>query len=111
DGTGHWIAGRGEVLKDESGEPSRMVGVNIDVTERKLAEQALAEMTRKLIEAQEQERARIGRELHDDINQRLALLVAEMEAAKQSLPNSREHTSQLLSELQQRATDISSDVQ
>jgi len=99
------------VLKDESGEPSRMVGVNIDVTERKLAEQALAEMTRKLIEAQEQERARIGRELHDDINQRLALLVAEMEAAKQSLPNSREHTTQLLSQLQQRVIEISSDVQ
>ena len=111
DGTVHWIAGRGQVLKDESGEPSRMVGVNIDVTERKLAEQALAEMTRKLIEAQEQERARIGRELHDDINQRLALLVAEMEAAKQSLPHSREHTTQLLSQLQQRVTDISSDVQ
>ena len=42
---------------DESGEPSRMLGVNMDVTERKLAERALAEMTRKLIEAQEQERA------------------------------------------------------
>jgi signal transduction histidine kinase len=31
-------------------------------------------MTRKLIEAQEQERVRIGRELHDDINQRLAIV-------------------------------------
>ena len=46
-----------------------------DVTERKLAEQALSDMTRKLIESQEQERARIGRELHDDINQRLAYVV------------------------------------
>jgi len=46
----------------------------MDVTKRKQAEQALADMTRKLIEAQEQERARIGRELHDDINQRLAML-------------------------------------
>ena len=46
----------------------------IDITERKLAEAALANVSRKLIEAQEQERTRIGRELHDDIGQRLALL-------------------------------------
>jgi PAS domain S-box-containing protein len=111
DGSVHWIAGRGHVLMDESGEPLRMVGVNIDVTERKLAEQTIAEMTRKLIEAQEQERARIGRELHDDINQRLALLVVEMEASKQNPPNSREDISQLLAKLQERLVEVSSDVQ
>jgi len=37
----HWIAGRWQVLMDDSGDPSRVVGVNMDVTERKLAEQAL----------------------------------------------------------------------
>ena len=42
DGSVHWIAGRGQVLKNESGEPSRMIGVNIDVTERKQAEEALS---------------------------------------------------------------------
>src|ERR1700751_643866 len=42
-----------------------------DITRSKEAEETLSNMTRKLIEAQEQERARIGRELHDDINQRL----------------------------------------
>ena len=36
-------------------------------------------MTRKLVEAQEQERARIARELHDDMDQRLALLAIELE--------------------------------
>ena len=40
DGSVHWIAGRGQVLMDESGEPSRMLGVNIDITERKRAEKA-----------------------------------------------------------------------
>ena len=33
---------------DESGEPSRVVGVNIDVTERKRAEEALLEVNRNL---------------------------------------------------------------
>jgi len=45
-----------------------------DITDRIQAEQTFADMTRKLVEAQEQERARIARELHDDINQRLSLL-------------------------------------
>ena len=38
----HWIAGRRQVMRHESGQPSRMVGLNMDVTERKLAEEALA---------------------------------------------------------------------
>src|SRR6516225_4625959 len=63
DGSVHWVAGRGQAVIDESGEPARLLGVNLDVTERKQAAEALSVMTRKLIEAQEQERARIGREL------------------------------------------------
>ena len=50
-----------------------------DITPRKQMEETLLGMSRTLIEAQEQERARIGRELHDDINQRLAMLALELE--------------------------------
>ena len=50
DGSLHWIASRGQVFMDQSGEPSRMLGVNIDVTESKRAEQALNEMNRVLRE-------------------------------------------------------------
>ena len=50
-----------------------------DITHRKQAEEALLGMSRKLIEAHEQERTRIGRELHDDIVQRLALLAVQLE--------------------------------
>jgi PAS domain S-box-containing protein len=42
DGSVHWLAGRWQVFKDASGRPLRMIGVNMDITERKEAEEALA---------------------------------------------------------------------
>jgi PAS domain S-box-containing protein len=107
DGSVHWIAGRGQVFMNESGEPSRMLGVNMDISERKRAEEALSEMTRKLIEAQEQERARIGRELHDDINQRLAMLGVELE----QLQGNPSEAPSRLEDLRQRLAEVSNDVQ
>ena len=50
DGSVHWIAGRWQVLRNESGEPLRMLGVNIDVTESKRGEQALHAMSHALEE-------------------------------------------------------------
>ena len=92
---------------NDLGEPSRMLGVNMDVTERKRADETLSEMTRKLIEAQEQERARIGRELHDDINQRLAMLAVELEQLTGS-PSEVESRAQ---QLRKQISEISNDVQ
>jgi len=40
DGSIHWIAGKWQVIKDESGKPLRVTGVNIDITDRKRAEEA-----------------------------------------------------------------------
>jgi PAS domain S-box-containing protein len=48
DGSVHWIAGSWQVFMNESGEPSRMIGVNTDVTERKLAEQELTKANERL---------------------------------------------------------------
>src|SRR4029077_6793089 len=48
DGSVHWIAGRWQVFMDESGEPFRMGGANMDVTERKRTEEALLEVNRNL---------------------------------------------------------------
>ena len=103
----HWIAGRWQVFMNEVGEPSRMIGVNIDVTQYKQSQEALADMTRKLIEAQEQERARIGRELHDDINQRLAILAIELEQLKE---NSSESDIRV-EDLRRQVIETSNDVQ
>src|SRR5262249_37451242 len=66
-----------------------------------------AEMTRKLIDSQEQERARIGRELHDDINQRLAMLSVEVEQLRE---NPLEIESRV-QEFRKQIGEISEDVQ
>jgi len=55
------------------------IGCCVDITDEVEAKAARAEIGGKLIHAQEQERARIARELHDDINQRLALLANALE--------------------------------
>jgi signal transduction histidine kinase len=78
-----------------------------DITRRKQMEEALSSLSRKLIESQEQERARIGRELHDDINQRLSMLVILLE----QLRNNPTEINARLQELQEEALAISSDVQ
>jgi PAS domain S-box-containing protein len=78
-----------------------------DITDRKLSELALASVSHKLIEAQEQERHRISRELHDDIGQRLAVL-------SMGLSHLQEHpfeTSERIAELQKQTAEIAADIQ
>lgn len=41
DGSVHWLFGRGKLFRDGEGVPERMLGVNVDITERKQAEEAL----------------------------------------------------------------------
>ncbi len=83
----------------------------LDITERKLADAALANVSRKLIEAQEQERARIGRELHDDIGQRLALLALQLQQLHEDtliLPEVRSRMGEFQKQISEIATDIQS---
>lgn len=88
-----------------------VLSVIADITKSKQAEEVLAGVSHKLIEAQEQERTRIARELHDDINQRLALLSVELTAALKTPPASAAAASLVISEVRERIDDISSDLQ
>jgi PAS domain S-box-containing protein len=102
-----YTASSASLIRSRNGEPQYFVGEVLDVTMRKEAEQALADMTRKLIAAQEQERARIARELHDDISQRLAMLAIELEQVQ----NDPSEIQQRVSKLRNQTTEISNDVQ
>ena len=67
------------LIRSREGSPQYFIAHVLDITQRKKAEEALSGMTRRLIEAQEQERARVARELHDDVSQQLALLAVELD--------------------------------
>jgi PAS domain S-box-containing protein len=90
-----------------NGTPGGILIFSEDITHRKQMEEALSGMSRKLIQAQEQERARIGRELHDDINQRLAILAVELEQLQDNPSEVRSR----VQELRKQTTEISNDVQ
>jgi signal transduction histidine kinase len=76
-----------------------------------VAEAALASVSRRLIEAQEKERTRIARELHDDIGQRLALLAVELEQLRQNSPDLSVEVRTRVGELQNQTSEIATDVQ
>ena len=82
-----------------------------DITERKLAEAVLANVSRRLVEAQEQERARIARELHDDIGQRLALLAIELEQLQQNSLDLPAEVRGRMGEVGKQTSEIATDIQ
>jgi two-component system sensor kinase FixL len=81
-----WIAVRGHVARNKNGEPVQVRGVALDVSRRKQAEEATLQLSGQLINAREAERRRLARELHDDLNQHLALLAVELELFGQKPP-------------------------
>jgi len=83
DGEYRWMLDTGVPRFNSNGSFAGYIGSCLDITDRKLAEDALANVGRKLIEAHEEERTWIARELHDDIAQRIALLSVELERCDQ----------------------------
>ncbi len=66
DGEIRWITARARVLFDEAGQPARMLGLNMDVTERKQAEEEV-------------------RRLNEELEQRVIQRTAQLEAANKEL--------------------------
>ena len=111
DGTRRWVTARGEAQRDSTGRIARLRGTVQDITERKLVEEALSSVNGRLIEAQESERARIARDLHDDIGQRLAVLALALEQVKRLQPESSGEALSCLDALQKQTAEIITDVQ
>jgi PAS domain S-box-containing protein len=111
DGSVVWLEKNARGFFDHQGKLLRVIGMVANITERKRAEEALSDVNRKLIEAQEQERTRIGRELHDDIGQRLAMVAVQLQQVHEDslvLPEVRTRMGELKREISEIANDIQS---
>lgn len=110
DGEYRWILDTGVPRFNPDGSFAGYIGSCLDITDRKLAADTLAGLGRKLIEAHEEERTWIARELHDDIVQRVALVSVELERCYQRTAYSKtgihDHIRQALERLSSLGRDI-----
>src|SRR5262249_49903657 len=82
----------------------------IDITERKAAERSFMDLSGQLIRAREDECARIARELHDDLNQRVALVSIELDRLRQTPPQSPAGLRERLQEMMNQAAGLSTGI-
>ena len=106
-----WVLDIGVPRFSPNGAFAGYIGSCIDITERRLAEQALASIGRRLIDAHEEERRWIARELHDDVNQRIALVAVELDQWSHHLTDTGGSIRDGLARVRHRLTDIAKDVQ
>lgn len=111
DGEYRWIVATGAPRYDGDGSFTGYIGSAIDVTEHRLAAEALATINQRLVDAQEEERSRIARELHDDIGQRLSVLIIGLHALARASGTPAIDGRQRIEEARQEVMNLARDVQ
>jgi PAS domain S-box-containing protein len=110
DGQYRWIVDYGVPRFGSNGTFCGYIGSCVDITERKLFEMSLRDLTGRLIRAQEEECSRIARELHDDISQRMAYLQIGLEQFGQNIPALTSNDRKEIHNLSELASEVSSDI-
>ena len=77
---------------------------------RTMANEARSTVNRRLIDAEERERTRIARELHDDINQRMALLAMNLDKLTQGSVDQPTELRQQIAEIRNQVRDLGKDI-
>jgi len=75
----------GNCIFDERGQPQRLLIVSRDVTRRKAAETVTRALPRLIRDAQETERRRVARDLHDSVNQILSAVKFRLQSVEEKL--------------------------
>jgi PAS domain S-box-containing protein len=105
-----WVFDTGVPRFTPAGEFAGFIGSCMDITDRRSAEQSILELSGRLISAQEDERARIARELHDDFSQRLALLAMQLGQVSESLPRSSKAADKKINIMWEGISELSADI-
>ncbi len=81
-----WIFGNAAPQFNPDGSLLRVISTFTDVTELKNAEQAIHQLSTQLLQLQDEERRRIGRELHDGLAQTVLAVNLSLAQVRQSSP-------------------------
>jgi len=110
DGDYRWVLDCGVPRFTDDGTFAGYIGSAIDITDQKLARSALATLSNRLMDAHETERARIARELHDDLGQRVAGLTMMLYSLVDDLRADSAQTRIEFLQLCNQFTELSRDV-
>ncbi len=110
DGSYRWILSRATVARNGPARPARLVGTHLDITERKQTEESLRLLAGRILRLQDEERRRIGRDLHDSTAQALAALEIDLSLLTKNSasldPGSQERLKESLRLVKQCSSEI-----
>lgn len=118
DGSPIWGRTEVSIVRNQERNASLIIMMMEDITERRNSKlelertrSELQELAGHLIQAHEEERHRISRELHDDIGQRLALIAIDLDILSSNLENlDPEQESKQLYEVKSQVESLTTDV-
>lgn len=110
DGAYRWLLESGEPRFTPDGSYAGHIGSAIDITDLKTARAMLSNLNRRLIQAQEYERSRVARELHDDVCQRIVTLGIDLYEAGETLPENAADTRGRLHGLYDEVQELGRDI-
>ena len=111
DGTIVWGRVSVSLLRPQDGSQPFVIGMLRDISPLKQRDQELVTLTGRLIEAQEEERRRISRELHDDIGQQAAAIAADLCALRETMARGGSEPAEALAEMVSKlATELASSI-
>jgi PAS domain S-box-containing protein len=110
DGQFRWVANQAAPRFSSAGEFLGFAGALIDITERKRKDEEVQALTARLIDAQEDERKRLARELHDDLNQQIAALSIATGNLKRHIPLEQEEARAQSDRLHQKLVHVAETV-
>lgn len=105
-----WVLGEVVPLYNKEGKLERTVAAFSNITKRKEAEEALHQLSARLLRLQDEERRRLGRELHDSLAQSVMAVSLDLAQVARSSPLGNKRAKQSLTEARRVLREMSREI-